>query len=175
MRQWKTALCKMTLCPGFLWILFFFCIPAKLSFYSICTQTLQRNLEPDPIPALCVVRDSDRIIIITAKHHKKRFPYFFRIWFSLIYGTIKNVSMRPLCRGETTTHSVFSLRCLWIWLKLWFRCCDVMKPIRPRVKLLQGQRSGQIRGDIVWYYAHFSTLLQVYCLFQYCLRTHWIF
>lgn len=52
---------------------FFFLYPkltmAKLGFYSICTQTFQRNLEPDPLPALCVVRDSDRIIIITAKHH----------------------------------------------------------------------------------------------------------
>lgn len=55
---------------------FFFCIPAKLGFYSICTQTFQRNLEPDPLPALCVVRDSDRIIIITAKHHKKGFLIF---------------------------------------------------------------------------------------------------
>lgn len=81
--------------------------------------------------------DGDHVTVITAKHHKKKaFSYFLKTWFSLIYGTIQNVSTRPLSRGETINHGMLSLHCLWIW-------CDVMRPIHPGLKLT-AQKSCEI-------------------------------
>lgn len=43
--------------PRFSLKILFFCVSLqKPGFYSFCTQTFQRNLEPDPLPAKCVVQ-----------------------------------------------------------------------------------------------------------------------